>query len=177
METDGASAVAGASNARGPVLVACLQGAASLGLIALASDPQSLVWQPPATAGDLLVLSRVGALAAAALVLAANAWSLARTKRPLSPVTGLAVLAVPFLFNWLWILTSPDLIAALGRVLVLGAEPAPWAAAFLGRTLVLAVFNVSVFFGIGLVMDRRSTRGMPLHALLLACAAFAAATP
>ena len=177
MGTGGARAAFGASNARGPVLVAFLQGAASLGLLALSSDPQRLVWQPPAAAGDLLGLSRIGALAACALYLAASAWAVARTRRPLAPVTGLAVLAIPYAFNWLWILTSPGLIAALGRVLVLGAEPAPWAAEFLGRTLVLAVFNVCVFIGVGLVMDRRSTRGVALHALLLASAAFAAATP
>ena len=41
----------------------------------------------------------------------------------------------------------------------------------------LAVFNVAIFFGIGFVMDRRTTRGLPLHALLLGCAVFAAATP
>ena len=62
-------------------------------------------------------------------------------------------------------------------MLAFGAELAPWAIAWLGRTLVLAVFNAAVFFGIGFVMDRRFTRGLPLHALLLACAVFAAATP
>ena len=62
-------------------------------------------------------------------------------------------------------------------MLVLGAEPAPWARLFLGRTFVLAVFNAAVFIGIGLVKDGRLTRGLALHALLLACAAYAAATP
>ena len=40
MGTEAAGAAAGASNARGPVLLALLQGAVSLGLLALASDPQ-----------------------------------------------------------------------------------------------------------------------------------------
>ena len=177
MGTGGARAAVRALNARGPVVSALLQAAASLGLLAVSSDPGMHVWQPPAAAGDLLALSRFGALSAASLYLAATAWALARSKRPLSPVTGLALLAIPYVFNWLWILTSPELIAALGRVLVFGAEPAPSAALFLGRTLVLAVFNITVFLGIGLVKDGRVTRGLALHLLLLACAAYAAATP
>ena len=175
MGTDGARADVFASNAHGPVLVALLQGAAGLALLAFASDAGSPVWQPPVAVGDLLALSRAGALAAAALYLAAHTWALARRRRPLSLSTGLVVLAIPFLFNWLWILTSPDLVAALGRSL--GAESAPWAAALIGRTLVLAVFNAAVFLGLGRVMDGRSTRGFSLYALLFACAAFAAATP
>ncbi len=175
MGTDGARTVAEALKARRPLLVALLQGAVSLGLIALASDPQTLVWQPPAAAGDLLVLSRVGASMAASLYLAASAWSIARARRPLSPRTGLVVLAIPFLFNGLWMLTSPDLTAAVGHALC--ARSTPSAALFLGRALVIAVFNAGVYFGIGLVMDGRSTRGTRLHALLAACAVFAAATP
>ena len=175
MRTDGARPVAEASKARGPLLVALLQGVVSLGLIALASDPQTLVWQPPVAAGDLLGLSRVGAVTAASLYLAASAWSLARSRRLLAPRISLVVLAIPFLFNGLWMLTSPDLTAALGQAFWTGLAPA--AAAFLGRTLVIAGFNVCVFFAIGLVMDGRSTRSPRLHALLAACAVFAAATP
>ena len=74
-------------------------------------------------------------------------------------------------------LTSPDLIVAIGHTLALGAETAPWASLFLGRTFVLAVFNAAVFIGIGLVKDGRLTRGFSLHVLLLACAAYAAASP
>ena len=175
MRTDGARPVADALKARGPLLVTLLQGVVSLGLIALASDPQTPVWQPAVAAGDLLGLSRVGAVTAASLYLAASAWSLARARRLLAPRIGLVVLAIPFLFNGLWMLTSPDLTAALGQALC--ARFAPSAAAFLGRTLVIAGFNACVFFAIGLVMDGRSTRGPRLHALLAACAAFAAATP
>ncbi len=175
--TEAAGAAAGASNARGPVLLALFQGAVSLGLLAHASDPQLPVWHPPAGAGDLLALSRIGAITAAILYLAASAWAIARRRRLLTPIAGLALLAIPFAFNWLWILTSPELIVAIGHKIVLGAETAPWARLFLGRTCVLAVFNAAVFIGMGLVKDGRLTRGLALHALLLACAAYAAATP
>ena len=177
METDGAPAVARALTAHQRGVLALLQGAAILALFALSSDPQSLVWQPPAAALDLLALSRTGAVFACGLYLGASAWAFARTRRPLAPATGLAVLAIPYLFNWLWLLTSPSLVAALGRMLTFGAELAPWQVAFLGRSVVLAVFNATLVVGIGFAMDRRSTRGLPLYALLLACAVFAAATP
>ena len=177
MPNPGARAGSGASKARAASLVALLQGAASLCLLWLACDPGLRIWQPPAAALDLLALSPAGALAGALLILVANAWTLARERRLLAPLPGCAMLAVPFVFNWLWILTSPELIAAIGSRLVLGAEPAPWAALFLGRTFVLAVFNAAVVTGVGLVRDGRLTRGAELHLLLLACAAYAAATP
>ncbi len=177
MVTDAVRAGRGAPSARGSVLFALLQAAASFGLLALSSDPQLLTWQSPATAGDLLALSRIGALTAGGLYFAASLWTLARTRRLLSPVPALVVLAIPYTFNWLWMLTSPGLIGALGRALVFGAEPAAWAAVFLGCTFVLAVFNTALFLGIGLIGDGRTTRGLGLYGLLLACAALAAAAP
>jgi len=157
--------------------LAWLQGAIVLALFALSGDPESLVWQPPAFAHDLLALSHTGVVFACGLYLGATAWTLARSRRPLAPATGLAVFAIPYLFNWLWILTSPSLVAALGGLLTFGAELAPWQIAWLGRSLVLAVFNAVVFLGIGFVMDRRITRGFPFYALLIASAGFGAATP
>ena len=88
MGIEGARAAAGASKARGSVLLALLQGVVSLALLALASDPAQKIWQPPAVAGDLLALSRVGALAGMFLYLAASAWALARHRRLLSPRAG-----------------------------------------------------------------------------------------
>ncbi|HEY8155758.1 MAG TPA: glycosyl transferase family 36 [Myxococcota bacterium] len=158
-------------------VLAVVQGAVTLALFWLSSHPENLVWAPPASAHDLLALSRTGALFASGLYLGASAWAFARTRSLLAPATGLAVLAIPYLFNWLWILTSPSLVDALGRRLAFGAELAPWQIAWLGRSLVLAVFNATIFFGIGFVMDRRMTRGASLYALLLASAVFAAATP
>jgi cyclic beta-1,2-glucan synthetase len=177
MGTDGARAGVGVSKAHASFLLALLQALASLGLLALSSDPQQRIWQPPASARDLFALSPAGALAGAGIYLTASAWALARKRRLLLPLAALAIFAIPYAFNWLWILTSPELIAAIGRALVLGATPAPEAALFLGRTCVLAVFNAAVFIGIGFVKDGRFTRGVELYVLLLACAAFAAAAP
>ena len=139
--------------------LAALQGAASLALFALSYDPECQVWQPPAGARDLLALSRTGFVFACGLYLAASAWALGRTRRPLAPRVALAVLAVPYAFNWLWILVSPSLAADLGRMLAFGSPLAPWAAAWLGRSAVLAVFNAAVCFGIGFAIDRRGMRG------------------
>ncbi len=73
MQTAGARAASGAPTVRGSVLVALLQGAASLGLLALSSQPDQKIWQPPAAAGDRLTLSRVGALVAAGIATRARA--------------------------------------------------------------------------------------------------------
>lgn len=157
--------------------LAFLQGAGVLALFWLSRDSESQVWQAPASARDLLALSPTGFVFACALYLGASAFALGRTRRPLAPRVALAVLAIPYALNWLWILTSSSLTLGLGRTLAFGSPLAPWAIAWLGRFAVLAVFNAAVFLGIGFAMDRRGTRGLPLHALLLACAGFAAATP
>ena len=154
--------------------LAFLQGAGVLALFWLSCAPESQVWQPPAGARDLLVLSPTGFVFACALYLGASAFALGRTGRPLAQ-SGSRGARDPVCINWLWI--SRRLLTSASAACSRRKPLAPWATACLGRFAVLAVFNAAVFLGIGFAMDRRGTRGLPLHALLLACAGFAAATP
>ncbi len=159
-----------------PITRLALQAALSLVLLAVSIDPAATLWQTPAQWRDVFALTPIGAASAALVLLVAILWAAARSRRALSLPAALAVLALPYLFGVLLLLASSTLMQALGDMASGDALPPPLATA-LGRALILVAFNEIVLLGIGLVMDRRVTRGLRLHAVAVVGAAFAAVTP
>ncbi|MEK0084750.1 GH36-type glycosyl hydrolase domain-containing protein [Benzoatithermus flavus] len=148
--------------------------ALAVGLLALSADAGVKVWQAPARWADVLALSPVGAGLAMAMVLGASLWHSGRHDRP-GPAQTLTLLALPYLFAALFLLGSPHLLAEPGSFLAAGAGPT--AALVLGRTILLLTLSEIMVVGIGWLMDRRWTRDLRVHGLLVASALFAALTP
>ncbi len=163
----------GARNRLGPRLA--LDAVAFL-LLALACDPEARPWGTPLHWAELVTLTPLGAAAATALYLAAAVWTLGREGRLPHPLTSVAWLVAPFLLGILLALGARPLMAELGGAL-LPAGGSGETAILLGRTLLLAGFNLVVTVGLGLVMDRRGTRDPLLLALLVAAALGAVLSP
>ena len=79
------------------------------------------------------------------------------------------------LYAMLWGLQSDAPLRLGGALYPVPASPALLHA--LGRAVLLALFNIILFTGVGLLMDRRWTKDIKLHALLIASAAHAAFSP
>lgn len=111
-------------------------------VLTLATNQQITLWQAPTAWQDLL---RLGPLCAAALALGQItlvAITLARKGRHPSLLAQISLLCVPFAFNWLLLLQSPQLLQQLTGILPGAAVIGPRALELGGRVIVLAVFNV-----------------------------------
>jgi cyclic beta-1,2-glucan synthetase len=159
-----------------PITRLALQIALSLVALAASIGPAATLWQTPSRWRDVFVLTPGGAAIVAVLLLAAVAWSAARTRRALPLAAGLGILALPYLLGLLLLLAASPLMEQLGRM-VSGALLSTPMAIVLGRTLVLVAFTETVLLGVGLVMDQRWTRGVRLHAIVVMGCVFAALTP
>ena len=153
-------------------LHALIDAALVAGLAAMATQAAK-VWQPPGTWHDLATLTPLGAATSVGLYLAATSWLAGRgsTHAPVS--ARVLVAAVPLLANWLLLLGSAPLTLELGRLVTAGMGVGPALEIGLGRTLVLALFDVALIIGIGRAMDGRMTRDRALlrpgRRLLAAC--------
>lgn len=155
---------------------AILRDGLVIALLALSVDPNMNVWQAPAAWHEFLMLSEVGAGTATLIYFGAVIWGLAR--RGQHPPAGGAgfFLLTPVLFNMLLGLGAVPLLMQLSGALTLDALN-PDLQIALGRTLILFLFNLILFAGVGLMMDHRWTRDMRVHGLLLLCAAHASLGP
>jgi cyclic beta-1,2-glucan synthetase len=147
------------------------------GLLAAAASPVAIL-QSPAAWSELLMLSQPVAATAAFLYHAANAISLASSKRQLSARAGLLIIGTPFAVGGLVLLESADLVRVLGNVLSAGTLAArPAAAEFAGRVAVLFAFNELAAIALGLATRRSLLHSARAHVALLAVAAAAVAAP
>ncbi|HEX4889218.1 MAG TPA: glycosyl transferase family 36 [Alphaproteobacteria bacterium] len=154
---------------------ALLRDALVIMLLVIAVDPGMQVWQPPAAWHEFFMLSHAGGGTAVCIYFAVVIWGLARRGQHPPAGSGVFYLLVPILFNMLLGLGSAPLLAQLGGALNSGLGQDIQIA--LGRTCMLFVFNLVLFAGVGLVMDRRWTRDWRVHGLLLFSAAHAAFSP
>jgi cyclic beta-1,2-glucan synthetase len=151
--------------------------ALATGLLAASADGAARLWQTPGAWPDLLTLSGLGAGIGAALYLGASFWSLARHgSRPALGARAL-LLAVPYLFNLLWLPTAPHLTRELAALATPGLDLAGPAGLALGRALTLLLFNEILIVGLGWSIDRRWSRDARLHLVAVACSVHVALTP
>ncbi len=147
-----------------------------LGLLCFSVGPEMQVWQAPAAWHEFLMLSSIGAGAAASLYFGVVVWGLARRGRHPPPGSGAGFLLIPILFNMLLGLGAAHLLAQVGGSLMPDGASRDLQIMF-GRAAMLFLFNLIVFVGVGLLMDRRLTRDWRLYGLLLLCALHAALSP
>jgi cyclic beta-1,2-glucan synthetase len=166
-----------AGTGRWPSAIHALIDAALVAGLAAMATQAAKVWQPPGTWHDLATLTPLGAATSVGLYLAATSWLAGRgsTHAPVS--ARVLVAAVPLLANWLLLLGSAPLTLELGRLVTAGIGVGPALEIGLGRTLVLALFDVALIIGIGRVMDGRVTRDGRFYALVAGSSLLAAFTP
>ena len=142
-------------------------------LLALAVDPQMVIWQVPKVWPEVLrITSLTGGFLILCLVLNTLRHTMTSADTP-HPLETLALLVSPVLFNSLLMLSTPDQVAKLG---------AWWGASglcalILGRTIILGLFNEVVGQLLSLLIIRRPIREFRLHALLIGAALLAAISP
>ncbi|MSP42266.1 MAG: hypothetical protein EXR08_02690 [Alphaproteobacteria bacterium] len=158
-----------------PPLPATLGDALVIILLALSISPDIRVWQAPAAWHEFLMLSEVGAVTAVIGYFGVVIWGLARRRHP--PANrSLFYLLAPVLFNMLLGLGTDPLLAQLGGVMAFGGAGQDLAVV-LGRALMLFLFNLVLFSGVGVMMDRRWTSDMRVLGLLLLVAIHASLGP
>lgn len=159
-----------------PPLNAVVRDGLVIGLLCISASPEMQVWQAPAAWHEFLMLSPGGASTATGLYFGLVVWGLARRGQHPPPGSGAGFLLIPILFNMLLGLGAAPLLAQIGGALMPDGVSHDLRI-MLGRTAMLFVFNLIVFVGVGLLMDRRLTRDWWLYGLLMLCAAHAAFSP
>jgi cyclic beta-1,2-glucan synthetase len=153
------------------------QDLVATGLPAASSSAMAIL-QAPAAWPDLLSLSQVVAAAVTLAYHAANASRLASTGRHLGPAGAALIVGTPYVVGGLTMLESGGLLQALGGYLTAGALSAhPDLLEFVGRVLVILVFNEAVASGLGLATRRTLLKAPGSHLMMLAVAAAAVAAP
>ncbi len=157
-----------------PTLVTAALAALITAAFTLATRDGMPPWQVPATAADLLRITRIGGALLVALYLTYALSTQARMDRPATPWTHLAWLGIVPVFNALLALSSTPLMEALGHVETVDA---PYLARWFGRVTTVFLVNEAILLGSGWLLDRRGTLNTRLHLLMLGCAAYVASTP
>ena len=145
--------------------------------LTLASHREILIWQAPAQWTDLLTLSPICATFMALAHISLLTVSMARNGRHPSTLAQISLLLAPFLFNWLLLLQTPDLLRDLGGLSSDASFLGPRGTELAGRVMVLAVFNIAVTMGINALCIRALPRGIRPYLLPVACAFYAGLTP
>jgi len=146
--------------------------ALATGLLAAASSPMAIL-QAPGAWPDLLRLSQTAAGAGVVVYHLANARRLATTGHHLGGVVSGLIVATPFVFGGLAILSRPGLVGEIGGWAGLSGE----AREVVGRVVALFAFNEAVALALGLATKGSALRSIRGHLTLLAVAAGAVAAP
>lgn len=140
-------------------------------------DPAATLWQMPTAWHDLFSFTEIGAACALGVYLGAIGWIMAAHAKHLRLEVCFGLFLLPFLLNGLFLLAAPSLMQSLGAAVGFGAPLSAPIEGAIARALVLSLFNLALTFGLGFMIDRRSTREPLLFATLVAAAVLAAATP
>ncbi|MFZ0131387.1 MAG: hypothetical protein WAK95_02515 [Desulfobacterales bacterium] len=135
------------------------------------------IWQVPRTLNDPFVMTGLAASLFAVIYILAVMQHLAVAGRHPQPPLAATILAIPLLFNGLLLIGSTDLVRWIGRMVLPGETAGFLRPVFLGRSVILGLFNEAVANLIGLLVVRRLVTDARVHALLLASAVMAAVTP
>jgi cyclic beta-1,2-glucan synthetase len=147
------------------------------GLLAVSASPLAIL-QPPASWGDLLLLSQTVATVATLVYHAANASCIASSGRHLGAASAALIAGTPYVFGNLVLLESGSLLSALGNGFTAGALTLfPAGAESLGRVIVLFVFNEAVAGGLGLATRGKLLKSPTAHLAMMAVTVAAVAAP
>ena len=135
------------------------------------------IWQVPQTWNDPFVLTGLAASLFAVIYILAVVQSLAASGRHPKPLLAGTILVIPFLFNCLFLIGTSDLVRRVGSVALPEGAMTSVLPTFLGRSVILALFNEAVANLIGLLVVRRLVRDVRVHALLLGSAVLVSFTP
>ncbi|WP_156513202.1 GH36-type glycosyl hydrolase domain-containing protein [Planctomyces sp. SH-PL62] len=139
--------------------------AAAAGLLASSSSGLTLL-QPPADWWQVLLLSRTGAAVALAIYFLAHVGRLASSGKGLGAAGAALIVGAPYVLGGLTLLEAGGLLG--------GDSPA---AAYLGRALIVFVFNVLLAESLGWATAGRPPRSARAYGAMLAAAAAVAAGP
>ncbi len=133
------------------------------GLLAVASSKLGVL-AAPSSWMQLLMFSNWVATITVVVYHAANARSIASSGRHLKAASAAFIFAAPYIFNWLLLLESVGLLKVLGGTISAGLLAAwPHITEFIGRIIVMFVFNEIVMNGIGLVTKSRLLKAPKAH--------------
>ncbi|MGA6925426.1 MAG: hypothetical protein WBY88_07070, partial [Desulfosarcina sp.] len=135
------------------------------------------VWQVPRTLADPFILTGLTASLLACIYFLAVMHSLVVSHRHPRPALAATILVIPFLFNGLLILGATDLVGRIGDAFLFGMAHGPLSTVFVGRLLILSLFNEAIANLIALLVVRRPVRDVRLHGLLLGSALMVVFTP
>jgi cyclic beta-1,2-glucan synthetase len=143
------------------------------GLLAASASTLAIL-QPPATWVDVVLLSRPVAVAAALIYHAANAYRIASSNRHLGGAAAALIVGTPYVVGCLTLLESTSLLRSFGGVLAAGLlANRPEVLEFLGRVLVVFIFNEAVANGLCLATKRAPLQSLRAHVSLAVVAAAA----
>ena len=133
------------------------------GLLAATSSGQALL-QAPANWTQVLLKSNLTAALACLIYHFANACSLASAGRHLKAISGTLIVGTPYLFGWLLTLENVSLLQSLGNGFTGGLLSAwPDLIEALGRILVVFGFNEAVTNGISLATKGKTLNTFKAH--------------
>jgi cyclic beta-1,2-glucan synthetase len=135
------------------------------------------IWQVPTTWNDPFVLTGLAASLFSAIYILVVVQSLAVSGRHPKPLLAAAIIVIPFLFNGLLLIGTTDLVRRIGNVVLPEKAMSSVLPTFLGRSVILGLFNEALANLIGLLVVRRLVRDVRVHVLLLGSALLVSFTP
>ncbi|MBI4549530.1 MAG: hypothetical protein HY714_01205 [Candidatus Omnitrophica bacterium] len=153
------------------------QNFTACGLLAIATSKQEIL-QAPSSWVQIFQFSGMVAAVTFSIYQFSNARSLAVSRRHLGPVSCALIVGTPYLFNWLLLVENANFLQTLINALTVHLLAAwPPVLEFLGRLLVIFLFNEAVTNGISLSTKGRLLKSGLAHAVIFGVSAGVVVSP
>ena len=140
-----------------------LQNILFAGFLAASSGTQE-IFRVPSNWTQVLVLNNFVAALVFLIYQISNACSMVKSNKHLKPISGILIVGMPYLFNWLLLVGNANILQSSINSLTAGIFAAwPIISDTLGRLLVVSVFNEAMINGISLAISGRVVRTLKAH--------------
>ncbi|MDP3730108.1 MAG: hypothetical protein Q8R14_01095 [Candidatus Omnitrophota bacterium] len=154
-----------------------LQNVLFTGLLAASSGTLD-IFRVPSSWPQVLVLNNFVAALTFIIYQISNACSMAKSNRHLKPISGILVVGIPYLFNWLLLVGNANILqSTLNNITVQALSAWPVFSETLGRLIVVFLFNEAMINGISFATSGKLVRTPKAHIFALFVSLGAVAAP
>ncbi|MFA5256183.1 MAG: hypothetical protein WC419_05775, partial [Candidatus Omnitrophota bacterium] len=140
-----------------------LQNVLFAGLLA-ASSGTLVMFQVPSSWPQLLVLNNFIAALVFIIYQVSNTCSMAKSNRHLKPISGILIVGIPYLVNWLLLVGNANILqSTLNGMTAQALSAWPIISDTIGRIIVVLVFNEAMINGISFATSGRLVRTLKAH--------------
>lgn len=144
-----------------------MQNVLFTGLLAASSGTMD-IFRVPSSWPQVLVLNNFIAALVFIIYQISNACSMAKSNRHLKPISGIMIVGIPYLFNWLFLIGNTNILqSTLNSITIQALSSLPIVSDTIGRLIVVFIFNEAMINGISFATSGKLVGTLKAHLFAL----------